>query len=67
MATHSPPQLLTVAEAAKVLRLTPATTYKLVRSGAVPATRVRGSIRIRAVELDRVLDVVRTPTTKDPR
>jgi excisionase family DNA binding protein len=39
-------ELLTVAEAATILRVSRATAYRLVESGGLPATRIGGSIRI---------------------
>lgn len=48
--------LLTVNEAAQVLRCDPRTVLELVRSGRLPALRLRRSYRIRRDAL-RVLDV----------
>ncbi len=48
--------LLTVAEAATILRLSRKTAYKLVNTGDLPAVRIGGSLRIRRVDLDRLLE-----------
>lgn len=51
-------KLLTVAEVAQLLRLSPATIYALVRRGQLTACRIgvgRGVIRIEENELDRYL------------
>ena len=40
------PTIITVAEAAKVLRISRNTCYAGVRSGAIPATRIGGRILI---------------------
>jgi excisionase family DNA binding protein len=48
--------LRTVKEAAKLLRVSPATVYALVANGTLPACRVgvgRGVIRIRDEDLQR--------------
>jgi len=57
-------RLLTVAEAAAELRLSRATTYRLIAAGKLPAHRIGGSIRINADELHVLLE---TPTQKEDR
>lgn len=47
--------LLTVAEAAKILRLTPATVQKYVRTGQLLATKVGRQYLIAFSELDRLI------------
>lgn len=48
-------QLLTVAEAAKILRLTPATVQKYVRTGQLTATKIGRQYLIAILELDRLI------------
>lgn len=48
-------QLLTVAEAAKILRLTPATVQKYVRTGQLTATKIGRQYLIATLELDRLI------------
>lgn len=49
--------LLTVDEAAKFLRLTRATVYKLVRLGELPAHRFGASIRLSKHKLLELVEV----------
>jgi excisionase family DNA binding protein len=44
--TPGPPELLTVAEAASILRVGRATAYRLVKAGEIPAHKFGGSIRV---------------------
>ena len=53
------PELLTVAEAAAILRVSRATAYRLIDQKVLPAVKVGGSLRIKADELGAVLE---TPT-----
>jgi len=46
MSTVENLDLLTVAEAASILRISRATAYRLVESGELPAVKVGGSIRV---------------------
>lgn len=48
-------QLYTVAEAAKILRLTPATVQKYVRTGLLMATKIGRQYLIAISELDRLI------------
>ena len=47
--------LLTVREAAELLRVRPVTVYRLCARGALPHFRVSNAIRIRAEDLERFL------------
>jgi excisionase family DNA binding protein len=47
--------LLTVREAAELLRVRPVTVYRLCARGALPHSRVSNAIRIHAQDLDRLL------------
>jgi len=47
--------LLTVREAAEILRVKPCTVYRLVREQQLAAVRVSHAIRITAEEIERVL------------
>ena len=51
------PDLLTITEAAAILRVTRSTAYKLVKSGALPAHRIGGSLRVNRAELNAVLEL----------
>ncbi len=47
--------LLTVREAAELLRVRPVTVYRLCARGALLHSRVSNAIRIRADDLERLL------------
>jgi excisionase family DNA binding protein len=49
------PNLLTTAEAARVLRCSRGTVYRLIDEGKLPALRVGGRLRIDAGQLERWL------------
>jgi excisionase family DNA binding protein len=49
-------KVLTVEEAAKVLRIGRSSAYAGVRSGEIPSIRIGGSLRIPRAALDRLLD-----------
>ena len=57
----TPTQLLSITEAARLLRVSKTTAYRLVSSGALPALRVGHAIRIDALELERYLYEKGTP------
>ena len=59
MGTSQTPSLLSVAEAATILRLSRATTYRLVSAGDLPASRVGGQLRIDLEQLREYLDDTR--------
>ena len=44
------PALLTVAEAARALKVTESTVYRMVRSGEIPAVKVRRAWRVNLTE-----------------
>jgi excisionase family DNA binding protein len=48
--------LLTIAQAAKVLAVTPRTIYRLVEGGHLVATRVGSRVRFEPVELRRYVE-----------
>ena len=48
------PAFYTVAEAARVLRVTPATIYRAIREDAFPAVRIRTRYVIPASAVDRM-------------
>lgn len=45
-APSTPAELLTVSEAAKLLRINPKTAYELISLKKLPATKVGGSVRL---------------------
>ncbi|MCL6447304.1 MAG: helix-turn-helix domain-containing protein [Armatimonadetes bacterium] len=49
------PLVMTVQEAAKVLRLKRSTAYELVRQGAIPSFKVGRHIRVSRVELEKLI------------
>jgi excisionase family DNA binding protein len=58
--TQTPAELLTVREAADILRVSPETIRRRVRSGALPARKLgHSAIRIRRDDLD----IITEPTT----
>lgn len=48
------PAFYTVAEAARVLRVTPATIYRAIREDAFPAVRIRTRYVVPAAAVDRL-------------
>lgn len=50
-----PVELLTVREVAESLRVSTMTVYRLIKSGALPCTRVGKGYRIRPGDLERYL------------
>jgi excisionase family DNA binding protein len=48
------PAFYTVAEAARVLRVTPATLYRAIREDAFPAVRIRTRYVVPAAAVDRL-------------
>jgi len=48
------PAFYTVAEAARVLRVTPATLYRAIRDDAFPAVRIRTRYVVPAAAVDRL-------------
>lgn len=50
-----PNQLLTVAEAADVLRYTTRTIYRYIKEGKIPAARIGGQYRISRDDLDALI------------
>ncbi len=50
------PEMLTLAEAAEILRIAERTAYDLARQRRIPAAKVGGQWRIRRAELDAWLD-----------
>lgn len=55
MSSTSNTQFLTVSQAAEALGVSRSTAYLLVREGALPAIRLRGSIRVPAGALSHWL------------
>lgn len=49
------PLVLTVQEAAVILRLKRSTTYELTRQGAIPSFRIGRHIRISRTELEKLI------------
>ena len=54
-------RFLTVAEVARLLRLSRNTVYRLVATGAIPAVRVGGGIRVPLAMLEARLAAQSTP------
>jgi excisionase family DNA binding protein len=52
---ESQPRFVTVAEVARLLRVSNMTVYRLIQSGQLPAVRVGRSYRIREADVDRYL------------
>jgi excisionase family DNA binding protein len=48
-------QFLTVAEVARILRISNMTVYRLISAGQLPAVRVGKSYRLREEDVDRYL------------
>jgi excisionase family DNA binding protein len=48
-------RLLTLTEAAAVLRVSRATAYKLIHTGELPAIRVGGVYRVHSAELEALV------------
>lgn len=55
-------KLLKVSEAAEALNVSPSTIYRIINEGRLTKIMVRGSIRIPAVEVERINSPL--PTTK---
>ena len=55
MSTAADMPFLTVPEAARLVRLSPKSVYRLINEGKVPAIRVAGSIRIPTAWRDALL------------
>ncbi|MDV6012224.1 helix-turn-helix domain-containing protein [Haloechinothrix sp. LS1_15] len=61
------PAFYTVAEAAELLRVNPATVYRAIREDAFPAVRIRGRYVVPAAALDRLIaEVVESGGCVDP-
>ena len=58
----TPTQVLSITEAAQLLRVSKSTMYRLVAGGQVPALRVDHAIPISATELEDYLFEKGTPT-----
>jgi len=59
-------ELLTVLEAAKLLKLDRTTLYKLIKSGDIPAIRIGAQWRIPMDELDvKIRDTKKTNVKKE--
>ena len=56
------PALLTPRDLAAALRVSEASTYRYIAAGAVPAIRVGRVLRVRADELERLLQDGRAPS-----
>lgn len=56
--TTRPKQLITIRELADILKLSPATIYRMVRARELPAARIGSSIRF---DLEQVLEDVTSP------
>ena len=65
--TDDTPQLLTVAELAKRLRISRPTAYRLIGSGRLRAYRVgptdSGALRVDVRDIDRLIDPTKGTTT----
>ena len=62
--TEEPPELMTVKETAKYLRIPLPTAYHLVQRGQLPAIQIGGRWRIKRSLLDR--DVLKTEASDQP-
>jgi excisionase family DNA binding protein len=54
-AQYATARFLTVAEVAKLLRVSSMTVYRLINAGELPAVRVGKSYRLREDDVDRYL------------
>jgi excisionase family DNA binding protein len=52
---HGHARFLTVAEVASMMRVSTMTVYRLIKAGALPATRVGKSYRLTDEDVDRYL------------
>ena len=50
------PSVITVQEAAIVLRLKRSTAYELVRQGAIPSFKIGRHIRVSRIELEKLIN-----------
>ena len=55
MSNAGPPAFYTVREAARILRVDPATLYRAIREDAFPAVRVRTRYVVPAAALDKLV------------
>ena len=67
MSLDDAPEVLTVAEAAKLLRRGRNQLYEDIRRGEVPALRLGRSLRIPKAALARLLDVESSQAADSPR
>ncbi len=58
-------EILTVAEAAKYLRTSTDSIYRMIAEGSLPAAKVRGTWRIRKADVDALFRR-QTPDEKKP-
>ncbi|MCE7011830.1 helix-turn-helix domain-containing protein [Kibdelosporangium philippinense] len=56
MPNAGPPAFYTVREAARILRVDPATLYRAIREDAFPAIRVRARYVIPSAALDKLIN-----------
>jgi len=52
---EGPPLALTVSQVAKALQIGERSAYEAIRCGDIPSLRIRGSIRVPRMALDRLL------------
>lgn len=55
---------VSVVEAGRILGLSPATSYRLVHEGAIPALRLGRQLRVPIVQLERLLGKAVTDRNK---
>ena len=48
------PELLTIQEAAEILRVARSTVYALIAAGELPRVKIRRSVRIRREDVERI-------------
>jgi len=58
------PEILTVLEVSRYLKVHPITVYRLLRQGRIPAFRVAGSWRFTMKDLERWIDSQKLPETR---
>lgn len=57
-------RLLTISEAARVLRLSPRQVYRLLSAGDLPSVRIRSSVRLTESALRRLIEAGGTSPAK---
>ncbi len=54
------PRLLKAHEVAQILNISRSLSYRLMQSGAIPAIRIRNSVRVSQVDLDKYISTLKS-------